>query len=143
MKILRLSPADAALAALAIERIKPARTSKELVENFLERPDHYFIAAIAREQPIGFALAYELRRIDRPQSMLFLYEIGVAEAERQRGVAGAMLDFLREKCREKGFLKMFVIANVDNAAAVRLYESKFRGDGRREASVVFTFLPSS
>ena len=60
MKILRLSLADAALAAIAIERIKPTRTNKELVGRFLERPEHYFIAAIEDNQPIGFVLAYEL-----------------------------------------------------------------------------------
>ena len=45
--------------------------------------------------------------------MLFLYEIGVAEAHRRRGVAGAMVRFLKGVCREKGLFKVFVIASAD------------------------------
>src|SRR5262249_49432735 len=79
MKILRLGPVDSALAALTIRRLKPARTTKKLVREFLGCPDHYFIAALDQGQPIGFALAYAMQRIDRPRPMLFLYEIAVAE----------------------------------------------------------------
>jgi hypothetical protein len=53
-------------------------------------------------------------------------------------VAGAMVGFLKSVCREKGFIKMFVVASADNEAALRLYDSQFGADGKREASIVFT-----
>ena len=58
MKVRRLITDDSALAVAAIQRIKPAQTTTEHVTNFLQRRDHYFIAAIEGDQPLGFALAF-------------------------------------------------------------------------------------
>jgi len=130
MEVRRLITADSALAVAAIQQIKPAPTTTEQVTNFLQHPDHYFIAAIEGDRPLGFALAYELQRIDRSQPMLFLYEIGVAEAHQRQGVASAMIDFLKRICSENGMFKMFVIADASNTAALRLYDSTFGEPGR-------------
>jgi ribosomal protein S18 acetylase RimI-like enzyme len=140
MNVRRLTPSDCALAGATIRRIKPAQVTPEVVGRFLERPDHYFIAAIEDENPVGFALVYELQRIDRLQPMLFLYEIGVAEASRRRGVASAMVEFLKSTCRERNCFKVFVITSQANEAALRLYSSRFGDAARREESVVFTVL---
>jgi aminoglycoside 3-N-acetyltransferase I len=137
MKIRRLVPEDVNIGIAAIQNIKCAQTNSGVVAQFLKRPDQYFIAAIKEDQPIGFALAYELERIDRPHPMLFLYEIGVIETHRRRGVATAMIESLKEICRERGAFKIFVIAAASNSAALRLYDSTFGDAGRRE-SVVYT-----
>ena len=84
---------------------------------------NHFIVATEREEPVGFALAYELNRLDRPQPMMLLYEISVAENRRRQGVAKAMINFLKTMCREKSVMKMWTLTNESNQAAVRTYQS--------------------
>jgi len=84
MKIRRLAPDDLKIGVAAIQDIKRAKTTTRAVARFLKRPDQYFIVAIEDDQPIGFALAYELQRIDRSQPMLFLYEIEVVESHQRQ-----------------------------------------------------------
>ena len=47
----------------------------------------YFTVAIENDEPVGFALAYQLQRIDRPHPMMFLYEIEVVGSHQRQGVA--------------------------------------------------------
>jgi len=138
MKIRRLAPEDATLAVAAIERIKPASTTHETVKRFLNRPDYHFIAAVEDNEPVGFALVYELQRIDRDQPMMFLYEIGVGDAHRRRGIASAMIDFLKRLCRQRKAHKMFVIASTKNKAALRLYDSALGAGVQKTSDVVYT-----
>ena len=137
MKIRRLVPEDVKIGVAAIQNIKCAPTTTGVVAQFLKRDDQYFIVAIEDDKPIGFALAYELERIDRPHPMLFLYEIEVIETHRQQGVATAMIELLKETCREKGAFKMFVIAAASNSAALRLYNSTF-GVTKKTEDIVYT-----
>jgi ribosomal protein S18 acetylase RimI-like enzyme len=141
VKVHRLTSDNSALAVATIQLIKPATTTAEHVTNFLARSDHYFIAAIEADEPIGFALAFELQRIDRAQPMLFLYEIAVADACQRQGLASAMIGFLKSICHEKGLFKMFVIASASNIAAIRLYESTF--DETRRHDVVYSMPTAS
>jgi len=138
MKIHRLVAEDVKIGVAAIQNIKQARTTTAVVARFLTRPDQYFIAAIEDDQPIGFALAYELERIDRPHPMMFLYEIEVVERHQRQGVASAMIELLKKICREKDVFKMFVIASASNNAALRLYDSTFGDTGQGKENVVYT-----
>jgi ribosomal protein S18 acetylase RimI-like enzyme len=138
MNIRRLAPEDATLAVIAIERIKPAFTTKAIVGHFLSRPDHYFLAAVEDDEPVGFALAYELQRIDRSNPMMFLYEIGVSDGHRRQGIAKAMIDFLKHLCKQRNAHKMFVIASTGNEAALRLYDSTLGANVQKTTDVVYT-----
>jgi aminoglycoside 3-N-acetyltransferase I len=138
MKIRRLAPDELKIGVAAIQDIKRAKTTTRAVARFLKRPDQYFIVAIEDDQPIGFALAYELQRIDRSQPMLFLYEIEVVESHQRQGVAAAMVELLKEICCEKNAFKMFVIASASNTAALRLYNSTFGDTRQTEDGVVYT-----
>jgi ribosomal protein S18 acetylase RimI-like enzyme len=139
MTIRRLVPDELKIGVAAIQNIKRAKTTTGVIAQFLKRPDQYFIAAIEDDQPIGFALAYELERIDRPHPMMFLYEIEVVESHQRQGVATAMIELLKKICHEKGVFKMFVIASASNNAALRLYDSTF-GDAReiKRENVVYS-----
>jgi ribosomal protein S18 acetylase RimI-like enzyme len=139
MNIRRLVLDDLKIGVAAIQNIKRAQATTGVVAQFLKRPDQYFIAAIEDDRPIGFALAYELERIDRPHPMMFLYEIEVVESHQRQGVATAMIELLKEICREKDAFKMFVIAAASNNAALRLYDSTF-GDTReiKRENVVYS-----
>jgi hypothetical protein len=45
----------------------------------IHRPENVFIVAIDSTEPVGYAVAYLLDRIDRDQRMMFFYEICVAD----------------------------------------------------------------
>ena len=137
MKIRRLLPEDTKIGVAAIENIKGTSTTSAVVTQFLSRPDQYFIAAMEDDRPVGFALAYELQRIDRPHPMLFLYEIEVIDSYRQKGIATAMIDLLKGICHENRACKMFVSANAANTPALRLYDSTFEF-ARKTEDIVYT-----
>ena len=83
---------------------------------------HFFLAASVDNAWVGFAYAYELPRPDGA-SMLFLYSIEVASEYRRRGVATALLSYLRDVVDERRMKELFVIANRSNDAAVAFYRA--------------------
>jgi aminoglycoside 3-N-acetyltransferase I len=71
--------------------------------------------------PIGYAVAYILDRVDRDQRMMLFYEIEVRESHRRRGIGTAIVDTLKDVCRANDVMKMWVPTSRANAAATRLY----------------------
>lgn len=130
MDIKRLKSGDCDLALAAIAALKIADEgrsleglSREYLASFLAIPANLLIVASIEDLPVGFLIAYELQRVDRDRSMMLLYEIGVAETYRQRGAGAAMIELLKEYCRENEIMKMWVYTNHSNAAATALYRS--------------------
>jgi len=82
-----------------------------------------FVAAFDGEEPVGFAFGYDLPRRHGDPSILFVYELDVAETHRRRGVATALLRELADAARERGIRTGFVLTEASNEAAMRLYES--------------------
>lgn len=54
---------------------------------------------------------------------MFLYEVGVVEEFRRRGIGGELIQWLLRYCRDRGFEEIFVFTDPDNAPAVNLYRS--------------------
>jgi len=54
---------------------------------------------------------------------MFLYELGVAERARGRGVGRALVTSLAELARERGCYGMWTATEPDNVAAQRTYAS--------------------
>jgi ribosomal protein S18 acetylase RimI-like enzyme len=55
--------------------------------------------------------------------MYLVYDVGVEERHRRRGIARALLDRVAELARENGIREGFVLTEPDNSAANALYES--------------------
>lgn len=89
-----------------------------------------FLAAFEGDDPIGLVLAYELPRRHGDEAMLLVYEVGVADAHRRRGVATSLLSELARIARERGIGEGFVLTDPDNDPAHALYESQ--GGERRD-----------
>jgi len=129
MEVQRLLSGDETLAHHAVAILKVgkeelrSRLTREYFRRFLSRSENYLIVAMDEGTPVGLLLAYELDRVDRDQTMMFFYEVGVAESHRGRGVAKAMIALLKEICRRRNVMKMYVFTNRSNTAAMRLYES--------------------
>jgi ribosomal protein S18 acetylase RimI-like enzyme len=116
--IRRLGPGDDAVAARLATYPGPADRAELLTD-----ARAFFLVAFDEDEPVGFVLAHELPRRHGDPSKLFVYEVGVEETHRRRGIATALLGELASLARERGIASGFVPAEPDNDAANALYES--------------------
>lgn len=94
----------------------PAATSR-----FLDAPDHHLLIAYdAAGRPLGFVSGVEMTHPDKGTEM-FLYELGVAEDARRRGVGSALVQALATLARDRGCYGMWTATERDNAAARATY----------------------
>ena len=105
---------------------------------FLADPDCLFLLAEAGGVPCGFLTAYRLQRFDRRRAEVLLYEVGVGEAYRRRGVATALIAALNRWSVEVGATEMWVLTEAGNAAANALYAAT-GGEPDPEAVVMYSY----
>jgi ribosomal protein S18 acetylase RimI-like enzyme len=115
MDVRLLRPGDEAV----VERL----ATREPRTSLLGDPRTIFLVAFEDGDPIGFVLAYELPRRHGHAVTLCIYEVDVAAACRRRGVATRLFRELELLARRRGIAEAFVLADSDNVAAMRLYES--------------------
>jgi len=146
MHIQRLRPDDAVLAQQAITMLKSNTgkrrahwLSETYLSNFLGRDENILLVALEQNRPIGFALAYRLERIDRAQDMVLFYEIEVDKEHRGRGAGTALINALKDICREKAIMKMWVYTDKSNGAALQLYTSTGGSMNEHGDEVKFTY----
>lgn len=113
--------------------------SEENGRAFLANPDALLIVARWEGTPCGFLTAYRLPRFDALSSEVNLYEIGTHADYRRRGVATAMIDELKRWADEVGAVNIWVLTEIDNEPAQRLYAST--GGVRDEPAVVMFGYP--
>lgn len=144
IRVKRPRAEDAALAVQAVRLLKaPAgypTPSVEYLSAFLDRPDNVVLIALEGDVPVGYILAYLLDRIDREQPMMLLYEIGVGEPHRRRGIGKKLIAGLKRVCRAHDVVKMWVPTDRSNIAAARLYAST--GAVRNETNAEITYVYS-
>lgn len=88
---------------------------------FLSDPRHHLLLAWEGGAVVGMVSGVEMTHPDKGTEM-FLYELGVAESARGRGVGRALTDALRDLATERGCYAMWVMTEQDNVAALRTYE---------------------
>jgi ribosomal protein S18 acetylase RimI-like enzyme len=115
MDVRLLRPGDEAV----VERLATRKPRTSLLGD----PRTIFLVAFEDGDPIGFVLAYELPRRHGHAVTLCIYEVDVAAACRRRGVATRLFRELELLARRRGIAEAFVLADSDNVAAMRLYES--------------------
>ena len=109
MNVRRLGPGD--------EGVVRALAEREPQVGLLADEGTMFLAAFEDSTPIGFVLAYVLPRRHGEPEHLFVYEIGVREDDRRRGVGRALMRRLAELAGERGVRDAFLLTNESNAAA--------------------------
>jgi aminoglycoside 3-N-acetyltransferase I len=95
-----------------------------------------FVAAFDGEEPVGFAFGYLLPRRHGEPSMFFVYELEVAGAYRQHGIATRLM---QELFAHAGGVEAFVLTEPDNDAANATY-AKLGGE---RSEVVMWDYPSA
>jgi ribosomal protein S18 acetylase RimI-like enzyme len=141
VQVRRLRAGDLKLAVESIRTLKESTVSGEYLKDFLSRSENVLIVAEQGGMPKGFLLAYILDRVDRNQKMICLYEIGVSEPNRRRGIGRAMIESLKLLCKDENAMKAWVITNRSNMAAVRLYERTGATSHPHGDEVLFVYEP--
>jgi ribosomal protein S18 acetylase RimI-like enzyme len=111
-------PADVHAAAALFDH--PPRP--DATERFLREPGHHLLLAYVDGAPAGMVTGVELTHPDKGTEM-FLYELGVDEAYRNRGIGRALAAALAELARERGCYGMWVLTDDDNPAAIKAYSA--------------------
>ncbi len=102
---------------------------------FLSDPRHHLAVAVADRTVVGMASAVHYVHPDKPPQ-LWVNEVGVAPAHRNRGVGRRLVAALLSHARDIGCTSAWVGTGVGNAAARR----SFRAAGGIEDGEPFTLL---
>ena len=120
MRIVRLAPGDESV-VLAGAELFDAPPTEAWSTRFLSSEGHHLLVAVEDDdRPIGFVSGVETTHPDKGTEM-FLYELSVHPANRNRGVGRALVEALAELARSRGCYGMWVGTEPDNAAALATY----------------------
>lgn len=119
--IRRLGPGD--------EDVVRRLAEHEPQPGLLADPHVVFLVAFDGDEPVGFAFGYELPRRHGNATEFFVYELGVDEAYRRRGIAKRLMQELLA-----GRESAFVLTEPGNDAANATYRSL---GGRRSDAVMW------
>jgi GNAT superfamily N-acetyltransferase len=121
-KILPLAPGDEHLLVASTELFDDP-PSEAFAKKFLSSEGHHLLVAVeGSEQLLGFISGVETTHPDKGTEM-FLYELSVDEAHRNRGIGTALVRALEALARERGCYGMWVVTEPDNVAALATYRA--------------------
>jgi aminoglycoside 3-N-acetyltransferase I len=85
--------------------------------------DHV-IVLVARSgaQITGGLVAYELEKFEQERREIYIYDLAVDEAHRRKGIATALIGFLKALAEERGAYVIYVQADRGDPPAIALYE---------------------
>jgi ribosomal protein S18 acetylase RimI-like enzyme len=130
--------ADAETTLAAAELFDHA-PSPEWTEKFLVNEGHHLLLALADDgRAVGFVSGVETTHPDKGTEM-FLYELGVHEEYRNRGVGRALVGALADLARGRGCYGMWVLTDAGNAAALAAYQAAGAGAPEEQVMLSWTF----
>jgi ribosomal protein S18 acetylase RimI-like enzyme len=94
----------------------------DAIQRFLAERNHHLLVAYEDGVPAGFVSGIEMAHPDKGTEM-FLYELGVAEAYRRRGIGRNLVKRLAEIARSSGCYGMWVLTDESNLGAMATYGS--------------------
>jgi aminoglycoside 6'-N-acetyltransferase I len=105
---------------------------------FLADPRHHLAVAVGDGLVVGFVSAVHYVHPDKPRPELWINEVSVKATHRGRGLGRALLRSLFEVGRGPGCAEAWVLTELSNTAAMRLY-SAAGGTEAPADPVMFTF----
>jgi ribosomal protein S18 acetylase RimI-like enzyme len=121
LQVRRLGADDLAV-VLSIGHLLDGPVREDAARRFLASPTNHLLVAFVDGQPAGFISGVELTHPDKGTEM-FLYELGVDEAFRRRGIGRQLTEALASLAQERGCYDMWVGTEPDNVAALATYRS--------------------
>ncbi len=99
------------------------RWDEEQGRLFVQNNDNALFIASFDNQMVGFATAQRLQRFDKRKAEVLLYEVGVDEKYRRKGIGKALITTVNKWANSVGADEVWVLTNRSNKAAVALYTS--------------------
>jgi ribosomal protein S18 acetylase RimI-like enzyme len=120
MRIVQLTPGDEALLDIAARQFRGVEGVDQ--SSFLRDPATVVLLMMNDADVVGWAWGLRQRHVCG-YTQLQLYEVGVAEPMRRRGVGRELVGAFLEIARTEGHEKMWLITTEDNIAAKNLYQA--------------------
>ena len=79
------------------------------------------IVALIGQEVVGGLVAYELDKFERVRRELYIYDLAVAEPQRRKGIATALIERLRKIATERNVWAIYVQADYGDEPAIALY----------------------
>lgn len=114
----------------------------EWAQRFLSEPGHHLLLAYVDAEAAGFVSGVEMTHPDKGTEM-FLYELGVDEGYRNRGIGRALVTALGELARQRGCYDMWVLTDRDNPAALKTYRAGGATSEDDQVMLSFSRLPGA
>ncbi|MEV7414986.1 GNAT family N-acetyltransferase [Streptomyces sp. NPDC089919] len=110
----------------------------EATERFLADGRHHLLIAYLDDVPAGMVTGVEMTHPDKGTEM-FLYELGVAESFRGRGVGRALTSALADLAHARGCYGMWTVTDEDNVPARAAYQGAGGTAEEGQTVLVWTF----
>lgn len=104
---------------------------------FLDSDDHHLLIAYVDDVPAGMITGVEMTNPDKGTEM-FLYELGVDERFRRRGIGSTLVRALADLARDHDCYGMWVLTDADNDAALGAYRSAGPVDEQPNVGITWT-----
>jgi ribosomal protein S18 acetylase RimI-like enzyme len=130
-------PAQTAADIVQAAHLFDAQPRPEAVERFAADQRHHLLLAIEEDAVVGFVSGVEMTHPDKGTEM-FLYELAVDVAARNRGVGRVLVGALADLGRDRGCYGMWVLTDDENPAALRAYAAA-GGTRERPDNVLFNW----
>lgn len=95
---------------------------RDWTEKFLRQPNHHLCIAYIDDEAVGFVSGVEITHPDKGTEML-MYELGVDDQYRRRGIGRSLVVALRDLARTRGCSGVWVPVDDDNEPALAMYRS--------------------
>jgi GNAT superfamily N-acetyltransferase len=135
MNVVLLKPGDEALLIETVFLFNDAEIALDKAAALLCDPTYVTVVALEAGKIMGRAYGNVLHR--HTGFDLLLYEVDTLEEHQRKGTALAMVTFLRDLVRERGYGEMWVLTEEDNTAARALYR---KAGGSEEGSPAFMYV---
>ena len=121
-----------------VETYTARQPDDRYLKALLARDTFVAVAAFARGEVVGGLAGYVLPKFEQARSEIYIYDLAVAEAERRRGIATALVGAVQRLAAERGIWVVFVQADHGDDAAIALYTKL----GVREDVLHFDIAPA-
>jgi len=92
-------------------------------QKYLDDKNNALFVANVGDEIVGYLTAHRLQRFDKRRAEVLLYEVGVDENFRRRGIGKALVEGVKRWAREVEADEVWVVTEMSNEAAVHLYQT--------------------